>query len=143
MRNNIMLFSLVAIVAACADQQQQPTSPSVADVGGRAAPSAATEVSSNAPTVGGQAKPTDQVGFTQLFDMDGPPTLITAVIQTLTVVCPAGSKAVSGGYSMLVDGSDKVNILALHRFDTGFEVVVHLTDPTATPYVIPRVTCIK
>ena len=102
MRTAIIL-ALVAAVAACDDQQQQPTSP--------VAPRAAAPVTADVgPVTTGiklpDAKPTDQVGFTKVTAYST--ALIPLVVgQTAHVLatCPAGSFMTGGGHTMTPVGT--------------------------------------
>ena len=96
MRTAIIL-ALVAAVAACDDQQQQPTSP--------IAPRAAAQVGGDVgPVTQGiklpDARPTDQVGFTKVATYSpGLTTLVAGETTDIYAACPAGSFMTGGGHA--------------------------------------------
>ena len=148
MRNSLTLFALaaavaaIATIAACSDQQQ-PTSPATTNGAGRAAPASATSAASLTGSAGAQAKPTDQVGFTQLIDVEGPTTMLVQGFYPVTVTCPVGSQPISGGYTIPAFYAPSVTIYSSARVGNGWVFGAYIRDIGATAPFTPRVTCIK
>src|SRR5438046_207167 len=95
----LLLLSAVAILGACSDNQS--TAPTASRSPNR---SAAGDVSpSNPGSVGGQARPQDQVGFTTVTTVTGTTADLNnngLISNTSTATCPAGTHAIAGGYTV-------------------------------------------
>jgi hypothetical protein len=99
MRNSLILFSLAALVAACSEQDQQPTSPARS---AGATPASSPVVSSASQLGNAQAKPTDQVGFTQVSYLLGVSQKVAAGGNGEAVaMCPLGTQVTGGGYRLM------------------------------------------
>lgn len=106
MRTQFLLVSLVAMLAACSEQQQ-PTSPTTA---ARTEPRSG-DYSAAANTAGGapQAKPVDQVGFSKAVTIFSDPLYVPAgQLAAGEATCPTGSFAIGGGHSIFLTGGVKV-----------------------------------
>ena len=142
MRNSLMLSCLVAAVAACSDQQQL-TSPVTTKGGETVAPASATSVASLSSSPGAPVKPTDQVGFTQVIDVEGPTTMLVQGFYPVTVTCPVGLQPISGGYTIPAFYAPSVTIYSSARVGNGWVFGAYIRDVGATAPFTPRVTCIK
>jgi len=100
MRTNFLLVSLAALLAACSEQQQ-PTSPATG-LRSEPHPSGDYNAGTNAAAPVQQAKPVDQVGFTQAVVLTSGVISVTAgQVGVESVSCPDGSVAIGGGYQIL------------------------------------------
>ena len=105
MRNRLLLFSAAVLLSACADD---PHTTAPASRSGSSSRSAAGDVMPSGQGIRvPQAKPTDQVGFTQVFTVQEP--VFTHVSKgstgTGTATCPAGSHVIGGYYTITFDGT--------------------------------------
>ena len=104
MRNSLILFSFAALVGACSEQDQQPTSPATTGSATRA--SSSPVVSSTSQVISPQAKPTDQVGFTTIDYLTGVTLKVAAGDNGQAfAMCPVGTQATGGGYRLLSGSS--------------------------------------
>jgi hypothetical protein len=135
------LGAVLTIAAACADEQ--PTSPAAARNTTRTSSPAAAAPSSQ--IVGAQAKPTDQVGFTKVFTVEGPFVQVdyAAGLLTATATCPAGSTAIGGTYAISNWAQARYFIYIAAKLNgaNGWGVTGHVMEPGAFAIVSATVTC--
>jgi len=129
MRNHILVLSAAVLLAACGDDHPSaPTSPRALS-GSRAA----GDLSPALSVPSGQAKPTDQVGFTKITPVVGPHTPVAAGGAAVsTVLCPAGSVVVGGSYRYIFfDGSTTPPWIFKNDTDgqNGWSVTIENTAP--------------
>jgi hypothetical protein len=136
MRNSLILFSLAALVAACSEQDQQPTSP--ARPAGATPASSSPVVSSTSQIGNAQAKPTDQVGFTQASYLLGGTLKVAAGSNgEAFAMCPVGTQATGGGYRLLSGSPTAMPIISrsmvyFEGAQTGWVVSLRNSAPGAT-----------
>ena len=101
MRIYLLVVTAAIFLSACADDQHATAPASRSGLSSRSASGGA------APSGQGirvpEAKPTDQVGFTNVFSVAGPGVSFNTGTgpTTLTATCPAGSRAIGGGYEVI------------------------------------------
>ena len=98
-----IVATTLGIVAACSDQRE-PTSPA-ARVTTRAA--TADVGAASLATAGGQAKPTDQVGFTKITLIENYEVVPLGGSAQIIALCPIGSTVTGGGFSAGVYATGK------------------------------------
>ena len=91
-----ILGTALGIVAACSDQRE-PTSPATRAT--TRASSADVAAATSAPSAGGQAKPTDQVGFTKITLIENYEVVPVGGSAQIIALCPVGSTVTGGGFS--------------------------------------------
>ena len=142
MRNHILLLTAMITLAACGDQH--PVSPSM-----RSSDQSRGDV---APSTQGikvpQAKPTDQVGFTNVFTVDGNSVGISVGDgpRPVTATCPAGSQAIGGGYGVSNWAASRFLTITGFGLDgaNGWTAKGWVWDVSApTVFVTPHVICIQ
>jgi hypothetical protein len=93
MRKNLLLLSVAVLLAACADDQHA-TAPKAPRSG-----AASRSVADSPP--GPNAKPIDQVGWTQAVTITSTPHAVApGTFGVAMATCPAGTTLVGGGYSL-------------------------------------------
>jgi hypothetical protein len=130
MRNRLLLLTAAVLLSACADGQNTTAPASRSALASRSSGDVATS-----SQVSPQAKPTDQVGFTNVFtvvgngasfDFGNGPT-------TLTATCPEGSKAIGGSY--VIGNWPASKYLVITKFGlnaaNGWDVTGWVFDPSA------------
>jgi hypothetical protein len=100
MRNSLILFSLAALVAACSEQDQQPTAPKATS--SRAVGDVRPQVTNGIRPP--DAQPVPQTGYTRVFTVTGSSQDVLGAsgyqTRTVTAACPAGTQLLSGGYTI-------------------------------------------
>jgi hypothetical protein len=139
----LLLLSAVAILGACSDNQS--TAPTASRSPNR---SAAGDVSpSNPGSVGGQAKPQDQVGFTTVTTVTGSTANldnITFLSNGSTATCPAGTHIIGGGYNITWGLSSVKVQRTLPNNTNGWTVVATLDGGnSATGQFVATAVCIS
>lgn len=95
MRNPVLLVAATLVLAACADDH--PSAPTATRT---VASRSLSPLSSTAPSP--QAKPTDQVGFTKVVEVQGVSGHVDAgAAGVASVACPAGTMVVGGTYRLV------------------------------------------
>jgi hypothetical protein len=94
MRKNLFLLSAAFLLAACADDQHA-TAPSAPRSG-----AASSSVDAYPPGPSAGAKPVSQTGWTQAITVGATISVAPGIADWATVVCPAGTTLVGGGFSL-------------------------------------------
>lgn len=96
MRNRLLLLTAAVVLSACADDQHATAPASRSGLRGR--PSGDVAPSTQDIKVPA-AKPTDQVGFTQITVLASLPVNVSGGQGSqMAITCPAGSTAIGGDY---------------------------------------------
>jgi hypothetical protein len=100
MRNRLFLLAAAVLLSACADDQHTTAPASRSGLSGRSLNGEAT--ASGKAIANPLAKPTDQVGFTQVFTVGEPDFthISKGNTGTGTATCPAGSHVIGGYYTI-------------------------------------------
>jgi hypothetical protein len=148
MRSLLILATVVGIsgVTACSDEQQQPTSPAVAN------PRVSSRFDVPATSADGirvpDAKPTPTPAFTKVFMVESPTytTVVWSVPTSVTATCPAGSTPIGGSWDIGNYLLSQYLSLVKAGFDgaNGWTMTVRNTDPNLFEiFVRVQVICIQ
>ena len=98
MRNPLLLCTAAVLLSACADNQNATAPVSRPSSSSSSATGDVTTTGIRVP----DAKPVDQVGFTQVTRVNSPnpESVVAGQTSAASVACPAGSTAIGGHYNI-------------------------------------------